>query len=78
MTMLHIQGDWSIIQGRHQQRWAMLAGDDLRSTEGTQNELCLHMTTRGIIDGRRSAARGSEWGEHPIAAGAVRGSTIPR
>jgi len=45
MAILEIHGDWSISRRAHKQKWAMLADDDLRSTEGTPSELYLHMTT---------------------------------
>ncbi len=70
MTTLEIHGDWSLSEGAHQQRWTMLADADLRSTQGTQRELCLHLATPVVKDAR-SAPREPDWGDHPIATEAV-------
>jgi uncharacterized protein YjbJ (UPF0337 family) len=39
MTTLEIKGDWNIIKGKLQQKWATLTHDDLRYAEGKQEEL---------------------------------------
>jgi len=39
MTKLEIKGDWNIMKGKLKQRWASLTDDDLRYSEGKQEEL---------------------------------------
>jgi uncharacterized protein YjbJ (UPF0337 family) len=39
MNTLEIKGDWNITKGRLKQKWAKLTDDDLRYTEGRQEEL---------------------------------------
>jgi len=39
MTKLEIKGDWNIIKGKLKQKWAKLTDDDLRYTDGQQDEL---------------------------------------
>jgi uncharacterized protein YjbJ (UPF0337 family) len=39
MTKLEITGDWNIAKGKLKQQWAKLTDDDLRYTEGQQEEL---------------------------------------
>ena len=39
MNTLEIKGDWNIIKGKLQQKWATLTDDDLQFSEGKQDEL---------------------------------------
>lgn len=39
MTTLEIKGDWNILKGKLQQKWAQLTDDDLQYLEGQQSEL---------------------------------------
>ena len=39
MNTLEIKGDWNITKGKLKQKWAQLTDDDLRYTEGRQDEL---------------------------------------
>ena len=39
MNTLEIKGDWNIAKGKLKQKWAKLTDDDLRYTEGQQEEL---------------------------------------
>jgi uncharacterized protein YjbJ (UPF0337 family) len=39
MNTLEIKGDWNITKGKLKQRWAKLTDNDLRYTEGQQEEL---------------------------------------
>ena len=39
MTTLEIKGDWNITKGKFKQKWAKLTDNDLRYTEGQQEEL---------------------------------------
>ena len=39
MTTLEIKGDWNITKGKLKQKWAKLMDNDLRYTEGQQEEL---------------------------------------
>jgi uncharacterized protein YjbJ (UPF0337 family) len=39
MTTLEIKGDWNITKGKLKQKWAKLTDNDLRYTEGRQEEL---------------------------------------
>jgi uncharacterized protein YjbJ (UPF0337 family) len=39
MTTLEIKGDWNITKGKLKQKWAKLTDNDLRYTEGKQEEL---------------------------------------
>lgn len=39
MNNLQIKGDWNIIKGKLTQKWANLTDDDLRYSEGQQDEL---------------------------------------
>jgi uncharacterized protein YjbJ (UPF0337 family) len=39
MTTLEIKGDWNITKGNLKQKWAKLTDNDLRYTEGQQEEL---------------------------------------
>lgn len=39
MTTLEIKGDWNITKGKLKQKWAKLTDNDLRYTEGQQEEL---------------------------------------
>ena len=39
MTTLEIKGDWNILKGKLQQKWAELTDDDLAYLEGQQAEL---------------------------------------
>ena len=39
MNTLEIKGDWNIIKGKLKQKWANLTDNDLRYTEGQQEEL---------------------------------------
>jgi uncharacterized protein YjbJ (UPF0337 family) len=39
MNTLEIKGDWNITKGKLKQKWAKLTDDDLRYTEGKQEEL---------------------------------------
>jgi uncharacterized protein YjbJ (UPF0337 family) len=39
MTTLEIKGDWNITQGKLKQKWAKLTDNDLRYTEGQEEEL---------------------------------------
>ena len=39
MNTLEIKGDWNIIVGKLKQKWAKLTDNDLRYTEGQQEEL---------------------------------------
>jgi uncharacterized protein YjbJ (UPF0337 family) len=39
MTTLEINGDWNITKGKLKQKWAKLTDNDLRYTEGQQEEL---------------------------------------
>ena len=39
MTTLEIKGDWNITKGKLKQKWAKLTDDDLRYTDGQQDEL---------------------------------------
>ena len=39
MNKLEIKGDWNIIKGKLKQKWAKLTDNDLRYTEGQEEEL---------------------------------------
>jgi uncharacterized protein YjbJ (UPF0337 family) len=39
MNTLEIKGDWNITKGKLKQKWAKLTDNDLRYTEGQQDEL---------------------------------------
>ena len=39
MNALEIKGDWNITQGKLKQKWAKLTDNDLRYTEGQEEEL---------------------------------------
>jgi len=39
MTTLEIKGDWNIIKGKLQQKWARLTDDDLQYLDGKKDEL---------------------------------------
>ncbi len=39
MTTLEIRGGWNLTKGRLKQKWAALTDDDLRYTDGHQDEL---------------------------------------
>jgi len=39
MNTLEIKGDWNITKGKLKQKWAKLTDDDLKFTEGKQEEL---------------------------------------
>jgi uncharacterized protein YjbJ (UPF0337 family) len=39
MNTLEIKGDWNITKGKLKQKWAKLTDNDLRYTEGKQEEL---------------------------------------
>ena len=39
MNTLEIKGDWNITKGRLKQKWATLTDNDLRYSEGRQEEL---------------------------------------
>ena len=39
MNTLEIKGDWNIIKGKLQQKWAKLTDDDLEFIEGKNEEL---------------------------------------
>ncbi len=39
MNTLEIKGDWNITKGNLKQKWAKLTDNDLRYTEGQQEEL---------------------------------------
>ena len=39
MNTLEIKGDWNVAKGKLKQKWANLTDDDLRYTEGKQDEL---------------------------------------
>ena len=39
MNRLEIKGDWNITKGKLKQKWAKLTDNDLRYTEGRQEEL---------------------------------------
>jgi uncharacterized protein YjbJ (UPF0337 family) len=39
MNTLEIKGDWNITKGKLKQKWAKLTDNDLRYTEGQQEEL---------------------------------------
>jgi len=39
MTKLEIKGDWNILKGKLQQKWAQLTDDDLQYIEGQQEVL---------------------------------------
>ena len=39
MNTLEIQGDWNITKGKLKQKWAKLTDNDLRYSEGKQEEL---------------------------------------
>ncbi len=39
MNTLQIKGDWNIIKGKLQQKWAGLTDDDLQYAEGKSEEL---------------------------------------
>ncbi len=39
MTTLEIKGDWNITKGKLKQKWAQLTDDDLKFTEGKNEEL---------------------------------------
>ena len=39
MNTLEIKGDWNIIKGKLQQKWAQLTDDDLQFIEGKNEEL---------------------------------------
>jgi uncharacterized protein YjbJ (UPF0337 family) len=39
MTKLEIKGDWNILKGKLQQKWAQLTDDDLQYIEGEQDVL---------------------------------------
>ena len=39
MNTLEIKGDWNITKGKLKQKWAKLTDNDLRYTEGQEDEL---------------------------------------
>ena len=39
MTKLEMKGDYNILKGKLKQKWAQLTDDDLRYSEGQQDEL---------------------------------------
>jgi uncharacterized protein YjbJ (UPF0337 family) len=39
MNKLEMKGDWNVTKGKLKQRWAKLTDDDLRYSEGQQDEL---------------------------------------
>ncbi len=39
MNTLEIKGDWNIVKGKLQQKWATLTNDDLQYVEGKREEL---------------------------------------
>ncbi len=39
MDKLRIKGNWNVIKGSLKQRWAKLTDDDLKYTEGQEQEL---------------------------------------
>ncbi|HUA64306.1 MAG TPA: CsbD family protein [Alphaproteobacteria bacterium] len=39
MNTLHIKGDWNIAKGKLKQKYAQLTDNDLRFTEGQEDEL---------------------------------------
>jgi uncharacterized protein YjbJ (UPF0337 family) len=39
MDKLEIKGDWNVIKGTLKQKWAKLTDDDVRYSEGKQEEL---------------------------------------
>jgi len=39
MNTLEIKGDWNITKGKLKQKWAKLTDNDLRYTEGKEDEL---------------------------------------
>jgi uncharacterized protein YjbJ (UPF0337 family) len=39
MNTLEIKGDWKILKGKLQQKWARLTDDDLQYIEGKQEEM---------------------------------------
>lgn len=39
MTKLEMKGDWNVTKGKLKQKWADLTDDDLKYTEGKQDEL---------------------------------------
>ena len=56
MNTLEIKGDWNITKGKLKQKWAKLTDDDLRYTEGKQEELVgriqkLTGETREVVEG---------------------------
>ena len=52
MNTLEIKGDWNIIKGKLQQKWATLTDDDLQFSEGKQDELLgrIQKRTREAIE----------------------------
>ena len=55
MNTLEIKGDWNIIKGKLKQKWANLTDNDLRYTEGQQEELVGRLQkvtgeTRGVVE----------------------------
>ena len=39
MNTLEMKGNWNVIKGKLKQRWAKLTDNDLRYTEGQEDEL---------------------------------------
>ena len=39
MNKLELKGDWNIVKGKIQQKWAALTDDDLQLMEGREDEL---------------------------------------
>jgi uncharacterized protein YjbJ (UPF0337 family) len=39
MNKLEMKGDWNVTKGKLKQRWAKLTDDELRYSEGQQDEL---------------------------------------
>jgi uncharacterized protein YjbJ (UPF0337 family) len=55
MNTLEIKGDWNITKGKLKQKWAKLTDNDLRYTEGQQEELVgriqkLNGETREVVE----------------------------
>jgi uncharacterized protein YjbJ (UPF0337 family) len=55
MNTLEIKGDWNITKGKLKQKWAKLTDNDLRYTEGQQDELVgriqkLNGETREVVE----------------------------
>jgi len=56
VNTLEIKGDWNITKGKLKQKWAKFTDNDLRYTEGQQEELVNRIQKRPIHPSNRESA----------------------